>query len=75
MSSIFEAGEKHFIKHTKAEPKIDHAYKKKSITEIQYFQIEPNQKRTNTNDSMMLKHFISRDSSDKQNINHITIVF
>ena len=54
MSNIFEAEGKHFIKHTKAEPKIDHAYKKKSITEIQKFQIEPNQKRTNTNNHRMM---------------------
>ena len=28
MSSIFEAEERHFIKHNEAEPKIHHAYKK-----------------------------------------------
>ena len=34
-----------------------------SFTEIQYLQIEPNQKGTNTNDSF--ERFIRRDSSDK----------
>ena len=37
-----------------------------SLTKIQYLQIEPNGKGTPTNESMMLKMFICKDSSDQQ---------
>ena len=40
-----------------------------SLTEIQYLQIEPSEKGTQTNESMMLclKCFICTDLSDEQN--------
>ena len=38
-----------------------------ALTEIQYLQIEPSEKGTNTNKSLMLKmFFLCADSSDKQ---------
>ena len=37
-----------------------------SLIEIQYLQIEPSEKGTHTNESMMLKFFICTDLSDEQ---------
>ena len=39
-----------------------------SVTEIQYLQVEPCEKGTHTNESMMLKVFICTDLWDKQSV-------
>ena len=37
-----------------------------SLTKIRYLQIEPSEKKTHVNESIMFKYFIHTDSLDKQ---------